>query len=153
MPFILLALGIAAAIGGGTSLAAQNALPNEALWVFKVSVNETMQAALAAEGKAQADFDIAAIETRLTEARELAAQTKLTTQTQDRIKANFEIHAKSVAAQITALTNAGDFAVAADIAARFQATLAKEAEGALDIRTALDEASRLSADTNEKAKQ
>jgi len=129
MPFIAIALLIAAAIGGGTSVAAQNALPGDALWGFKVGVNENIQAALAAEGKAQADFDIAAIKSRLKEAGELSANAKLDAGAQADIEANFESHAKSVMKQIEKLQAKGDYSEAADVAVRLQAAIASQASG------------------------
>ncbi len=141
MPFIAIALLVAAAIGGGTSIAAQSALPGDALWGFKVGVNENIQAALAAEGKAQADFDIAAIEARLHEARELAAQARLGVDAQADIETNFEQHAASVAQQIAKMHADGDFSAAADVAARFQAAIAtggsalSEANAGADVST------------------
>lgn len=127
MPFIAIALLIAAALGGGASVAAQNSLPGDALWGFKVGINENIEAALAAEGKAQADFDIAAIETRMNEASRLAADGRLDAGAQAQIEANFDAHAASVQAQIERLQVKGDYSGAADVAARFQATVAAHA--------------------------
>lgn len=174
MPFIAIALIVAAAIGGGTSLAAQNSLPGDALWGFKVGVNENVRAALAAEGKSQADFDISAIEARMEEASKLAANGRLDAQAQAKIEANFDAHAKNVAAQVAKLQERGDYSAAADVAARFQATVASRAsalaeakvnagaEGSANaqaalsgiigrVQTTLDTASTLSADASAQA--
>lgn len=145
MPFIAIALVVAAAIGGGTSLAAQNALPGNPLWNFKVAVNENIQAALAAEGKAQAEFDIAAIEARLNEARELAAQARLSADAQADLETNFEKHSASVAQQITKMHADGDFSAAADIAARFQAALATGGSALADANVSAEAATEASA--------
>ena len=151
MPFIVIALLLAAAIGGGTSLAAQRALPGDALWGFKVGVNENIEAALATEGKAQADFDIGAIQARLDEASKLAASGQLDANAQADVEINFDAHAKSVAEQIAKLQERGDYATAADVAARFQAVLGKQTSSGLDVRTALDAANILSAEASAKA--
>jgi len=127
MPFIAIALIVAAALGGGTSLAAQSALPGDALWGFKVGVNENVRAALAAEGKAQADFDLSAIEERMREAAALAANGRLDAEAQTGLESNFSAHTGSVQKQITRLQEKGDYAAAADVAARFQATVATHA--------------------------
>jgi len=129
MPFIAIALILAAAIGGGTSIAAQNALPGDALWGFKTSINENVQAALAPEGKAQADFDIGAIDERMNEAAKLAAGGRLNADTQADVETNLDGHAKSVAEQIAKLQEQGDYATAADVAARFQAAVAARIAG------------------------
>lgn len=132
MPFIAIALLLAAAIGGGTSVAAQNALPGDALWGFKVGVNESVGAALAPSGKAQADFDIAAMESRMKEATTLAANGKLSADAKADVETNFEAHAKSVQAEIAKLEDSGDYSGAADVAARFQAAVATHASALAD---------------------
>jgi broad specificity phosphatase PhoE len=152
MHFIVIALVIAAAIGGGTSVAAQSALPGDALWGFKVGVNETVGAALAAEGKAQADFDLQVLEARLKETSMLSAEGRLSAEAKAEATANFDAHAKNVAAQIEQLERQGDFKAAADVAARFQATLATHAgESSIDVSEVLDVASTLSASASLKA--
>ncbi len=164
MPFIALALFLAAAVGGGASIAAQNALPGDALWGFKVGINENIEAALAADGQAQADFDIKAIEARMQEAAELSANARLTADVRADIEANFESHVKSVQAQVAKLEAEGKYSAAADVAARFQATLAAHASALSEagvsteldtfihkIRTTLDTASTLSAQASAKA--
>lgn len=172
MPFIAIALLLAAAIGGGTSVAAQHALPGEALWNFKVGVNERIGAALAASAEAQAHFDIAVIEARMQEAAKLAAEEKLTAETKASLEENFELHAKSVQEQIAKLESDGNYATAAETAARFQAAVASnastlaEANNAADaqaevkahlgalitkVRGTLDTASTLSANASAKA--
>lgn len=124
MPFIAIALMVAAALGGGATIAANNSLPGDALWNFKVSVNERAQAALASGEKAKADWDISLVKTRLEEAHKLAAQGKLSAEAKADIEANFDGHAKAVATHIAKLEAKGDYATAADVAARFQATVA-----------------------------
>jgi hypothetical protein len=170
MPFIALAIVLAAALGGGTSIAAQNALPGDALWGFKVGVNENIRAAIAAEGKSQANWDIIALETRLDEAEKLAAEGKLNAETQATLEANYNAHVHSVSAQIAKLEEKGDYAAAADVAARFQAAVASHASGLAEaqahadihaqdvlanvlskVHATLDSASTLSAEASAKA--
>ena len=153
MPFIVILLLLAAAIGGGTSVAARHSLPGEPLWGFKTGVNERIGSALAPEGNAQASFDIAAIEERIREAAALAAGSKLSAELKAKIESNVETHAKSVVAEITTIGSAGGYAIASDIAARYQSALSKTVSGGLEIRAALDEASRLFADLDQKTNQ
>ncbi len=145
MPFIAIALIIAAAVGGGTSFAAQNALPGDALWSFKVNVNENVEAALAPAGKAQADFDIGVIEARLKETAKLVAGSTLSANAKTDIESNLDVHAKDVEAQIARLQAQGDFAAAADIAARYQAVLAANESALADAEASAP------ADTESKA--
>lgn len=146
MPFIALALVLAAAVGGGTSLAAQQALPGDVLWKFKVVVNENVGAALAPSGKAQADFDLARIEDRLREAQKLKAEDRLSAEAEAAIAANIEAHAKSVEQEVAALRAQGETRAAADVAARYQASLAASGSTIAKVHTILESASSLSAE-------
>lgn len=127
MPFIAIALVLAAALGGGVSVASQNALPGDALYGFKISVNENIQGTLAFDDKSKADFNIAKAEARLEEAAKLSAEGRLDANAQARIEQNFDAHAKNTATLIVKLQEKGDYAAAADVAARFQASVAKQA--------------------------
>lgn len=142
MHFVI-ALLLAAVIGGGISFVAQNALPGEPLWSFKVGVSERIEDILAPDGNMQANFDIAKIKTRIEEATLLSAANKLNTITNAEVMLNINAHVKSVEAQVAALEAAGDYSTAADIVLRFQAALARGA-AVLDLRSALDSASALS---------
>ena len=143
MPFIGIALLLAAVIGGGTSIAAHSALPGDALWGFKTEVLERLR---------RGD-DIAAIQTRLQEAQGLAAQGRLNTKIQAELVSNITAHAAAAEKQITESESRGDYAAASAIATNLQAALAKGTPGALDLRALLDTASRLSAEASAKAKQ
>ena len=127
MPFIAIALIVAAALGGGTSIAAQSALPGDALWGFKVGVNERIAETMAVGEKAKADADISHAQTRLEEAAKLAAEGRLDASAQAKIQGNFDAHTRAVAERVAALQAKGDYAAAADVAARFQATVATHA--------------------------
>lgn len=127
MPFIAIALVLAAALGGGTSVAAQRALPDEPLWQFKVQVNERIGAALAPSGAAQAAFDLLAIEARIKETSQLVAQGRLTTSVQATIESNINAHIARVKAEVQNLKNAGEFNAAGDAEARLEAILATKA--------------------------
>ncbi|MSR70665.1 hypothetical protein EXS62_01340 [Candidatus Kaiserbacteria bacterium] len=145
MPFIVLALIIAAALGATVSVAAQDSLPGDPLWGFKVHINEGAAAALAAEGRAQADLDLAAIATRLQEAATLSAKGILSPAAKAELEANIAGHAERIETEIKKLQTHGDYLGAADVATRFQATVAQGVSGPLDLQAVLDRASALSA--------
>lgn len=128
MPIIAIAIVIAAALGGGTAVAAQSSLPGDALWNFKTTVNENVQGAFAQGDEAKANWDIEVASNRLTEAQQLASEGKLSADNQTEIQANFDQHAKEVAVLVAKLQAQGKADVAAKIAAQFQATLAKGAQ-------------------------
>jgi len=166
MPFIAIALIVAATLGGGVSVAAQNALPGDALWGFKVAVNENVQGAFAVSQKAKADWDIALVAARLAEANTLAAEDRLSAGAQADIQSNFDAHARNVAEHVARLQERGDWDVAADVAARFEAAVATKSSALVEARAnakevlgviigkvqaTLDVASDLSADASAKA--
>lgn len=153
MPFIALALILAAAIGGGLSVIAQHALPGDPLWGFKVQVNERIQETFAPGAEARANFDLSAIELRANEAGRLVIESKLSTDLQEQIRAQIAEHVQSVKSQVETLQASGEYAKAADIALQLQATLAKYSSGTLDLRTLLDQASQLSADASAQVPQ
>lgn len=167
MPFIAIALAVAAVIGGGTAAAAQSSLPGDALWGFKVYVNEGVQGALSTSHEAKAEWDLSSIEARLDEAAALAAEGRLDAKAQARINANVQAHAKGLAGVLAVLEEQGNTLAAADVAARYQGVLAARvgtladaevsAEGTANaglsplikqVRNTLDSASELSASVN-----
>src|SRR3989344_4455872 len=151
MPFITFILIVAAFMGGTVSIAAQGALPDDPLWSFKVGVNERLDAALTPDGLQRANFDLAAIDARIKEAKMLMSDGRPNTDAKVRLENNFNGHAKSVERQIALLDSAGDYAAAADVAARHQAGLARPVPGPPDLQATLDKASALSAEAAAKA--
>ena len=172
MPFIALAVAIAAALGGGATLAANNSLPGDALWSYKVHVNEGLRTTFAGSAEAKADTHIDAIRARVQETERVAAEGRLTAQANASISANFDFHTQAVAEAIAKLEAKGNYDAAADVAARYQAAVAAhaaalaqaqaraEADASSDVdlsplilkvRTALDEASEMSAEASANA--
>ncbi len=74
---MFIALFIALALGGGTALAAENALPGDTLYPVKIYVNEQVRDALEVSAEKQAEWDLKKAERRLLEAEKLAQQGKL----------------------------------------------------------------------------
>ncbi|MBI2023630.1 hypothetical protein HYT01_03655 [Candidatus Giovannonibacteria bacterium] len=89
-----IALIIALLIGGGTSFAAQSALPGDILYPIKVNVNEEVRGWTALTAEAQTEWDVQRIERRLSEAEELSAEGKLNAETRSEIETQFEKHAE-----------------------------------------------------------
>jgi hypothetical protein len=126
MPFLFLALAIAAALGGGISWEASNALPGDALYPFKISVNESVEAALAQSDAAKADLDISLAQERLDEAQQLAKENKLTSTIQSQLTQNFDARAQSVSAFITTLEHQNNYQTASALATNLQTMLTSE---------------------------
>src|SRR3989338_2114184 len=151
MHSIIFTLLVTVLIGGGASLVAQNALPGDLLWGFKINVNEKIESAFSPGAKAQAYFDIMAIKARLEEAEKLAADSKLTADVRAEIQENLDTHFIGAQQNIAALEAKNNYAIAAEMATRLQTVIATQMSGPLDLREALDKASSLSSDMSTKA--
>lgn len=90
-------------VGAGTSYAAENALPGDALYAVKTLVNEPVRAALAVTSEAKVKLNVALAERRLEEAGTLATEGRLTADTREQIEAKLDKHVKVVEARTSAL--------------------------------------------------
>src|SRR5258708_36151599 len=90
MPILIAILLV---LGGGTSFAAQSALPGNPLYTVKVNVNEKVEGMLSLSDEAKANWEAVLAGRRLTEAENLAAQSKLDAQTRAQLETQFEDHA------------------------------------------------------------
>lgn len=120
---IVIAIILALAIGGGVSVAAENARPGNALYGFKVGVNEGIRAALNGSGEADAHYEARRAERRLEEAEQMAAKGEFNADARASIEANFVAHADRVNARIDEFEAKSDFKAAADVAANFETSL------------------------------
>jgi hypothetical protein len=89
-----IAIIIALLLGGGTSFAAENALPGESLYAIKVNVNEKVQEFVAVSNEAEAKVQARLAERRLEEAEKLAVSGKLNAETSAELRASFEEHSR-----------------------------------------------------------
>ncbi len=126
MPLIVLALFVAAILGGGTSMVAQTALPGELLWSFKVNVNERIDESLAIGERDKAEWEISVVQKRFMEATRLASQHKLEPALEEQFQLNLDTHLRSMGEHLSALQANGEYQTAADIASTLQAALAKQ---------------------------
>ncbi len=83
-----LILAIMLAISGGTSVVAENAIPGDALYAVKTSINEPVAGLFAVSKEANATWQERLVERRLEEAQKVATQGTLSTSTQVAIQAN-----------------------------------------------------------------
>ncbi len=134
MPIII---AILLALGGGTSLAAQNALPGDALYSVKVNVNEEVRGLVSLSDESKANWETVLANRRLAEAEELAAESKLDVKTRADLEARFEEHANKAEARIEKLADV-DAKAAADIAANLQTSLQAHDRILLNIGTSVD---------------
>lgn len=109
-------------VAGGTTLAAERALPGEILYPLKVGVNEPMRGWLALSEQTRADWDTKLVSRRLEEAEGLASEAKLSTELNAQIETNFQAQVDRVQARI-AKFNDRDAKVAADVASKLEVSL------------------------------
>ena len=127
--FILILLAL-----GGTSFAAEKAFPGDALYPVKLNVNEHVQGWLSLSDEAKANWETVLANRRLSEAEELANNSKLDAKTEAKIESNFEEHANKAQERIAKLADV-DVKVAADIAANLQTSLEAHNRILLNIST------------------
>ena len=111
MPFVIL---LAVMVGGGTSYAAQGAVPGDFLYAVKTEVNEPVRSAFAVGANAEADLQANIVAERIEEAQELKADGKLKGEVAAKLAANIQKHIQKAEAAnrnstdtVRSRTNAG----------------------------------------------
>jgi tetratricopeptide (TPR) repeat protein len=110
-------------LGGGTTFAAEQALPNQALYPVKIQVNERVRAALTPTMEARVKWEARVAERRLEEAEQLARQNELKAEVKTQVESNFDEQAKLVQEKIMALKASGNIEAAVEVSNQFQASL------------------------------
>ncbi len=114
---------IALLAGGGTSFAAQGAVPGDALYSIKVGVNEEFRSMLAVSNEAEARLQAALMEERLEEAEALAARGELTAEAAADIAVRMNAHASDANERSEQAEADGDYEAAASVRTSLQGTL------------------------------
>src|SRR3989338_8512154 len=105
MPILLI---LALMLGGGTSFAAQNALPGDALYPVKVRVNEKLESMTAWGPDANLRLEARLAGERLIEAEKLSQKGELNAQVKNELKAEFAAHASKAEKMLSEIkANAG----------------------------------------------
>ncbi|HSD12017.1 MAG TPA: DUF5667 domain-containing protein [Patescibacteria group bacterium] len=107
----------------GISYAAEGALPGDALYPVKVSVNEELRAALAPTPEAKASWEAERAERRLAEAETLAKKGELRAETRASLQADFKRHAEKAKSDIAEFSVSADANAAANVAAHLEGSL------------------------------
>jgi hypothetical protein len=89
MPFVIV---FAVLVGGGTSLAAQRAVPGDFLYSIKTEINEPVRSAFAVGANAEADLQAKLVAERIKEAEELESEGKFESKTAAKLAANIQAH-------------------------------------------------------------
>lgn len=110
-------------VGGGVSVAAENALPGDALYPVKVSVNEEVRVLLAVSAESRTEWEIKRLDRRLTEAAKVEAKGEVKEEVRTQIEENFERQADKVEAHIAELEARGNVVAAAQLSSNSEAVL------------------------------
>ncbi|MHB8652017.1 MAG: DUF5667 domain-containing protein [Minisyncoccota bacterium] len=127
MPISLI-IALIFAIGGGTSIAAEQSLPGDLLYPVKVHVNEPVRGAVAISDNDQAAWDTALANRRLEEAETLAAKGTLSTSTQAEIASSLNAHIDSFNQVVKQITEKQGHDSAATAEADLEATLSAHSQ-------------------------
>ncbi len=128
MPLVIIALVMAAVLGGGVSMEANKALPGDALYPFKIGVNERAEGYLARGDAAKAHVDVELAEARLDEAQALARENKLSVAAQSQLTQNFNAHVAEATALGKKLESQKDYQSATALAISLQGMLKAEVQ-------------------------
>ena len=120
---IIIFLIAALSLGGGTALAAEQAVPGDFLYPIKITLNEGVISALAITDEQEAEWQAKLAERRLEEAEELAAEDKLDKEVEDHLLAQFEKHLNKLSGRIEKLKAAGKNANAAKVLSKLESIL------------------------------
>ncbi len=119
--FVPVAVLLIMVIFGGTSFAANFALPGEALYGMKVNVNEEMESWIALTPNANARFESVKADRRLKEVEKLTVKKKkITPKAKAQIKQNFAKNAEKVKQIVAEIEANGDANEAAKVKAEFE---------------------------------
>lgn len=125
---------IVALLGGGTSFAAQGALPGNALYPVKIYVNEGVVGALQLSENAKAAWEVHLASERLDEAAQLSAQGELKGKNEQQLREAFAKHAEKAQDRVEKLREKGNLTAAASVTSDLESSL-RAHEGVLSVFT------------------
>lgn len=108
---------------GGASIAAEDAIPGDALYPIKVNFNEKIRTALVFNSESKGEFEIEKAERRIKEAKELAIKGLLSEENVGKIAHKFGAHAEKMSQISLKLEEQGDMEAAVNLRARLETML------------------------------
>ena len=122
-------------IGGGTSYAAESAVPGDFLYSIKTDVNENIENVFAFSDESKAELQVRLVEERLEEAEILAARGELSAAAATDISARLKTHYEAVDMHTKAAEATGDFTSGATLQANMEGNLRTHAALLTDLNT------------------
>ena len=126
---------LALLVGGGTSYAAEGAVPGDLLYPIKVEVNENVKSALAVSADAEARLQARLAEERLEEAQKLAARGELTTEASVDISTRLKSHYDAATKSSDKAQAEGDYEYSATMRASLEGSLRTHADVLTDLNS------------------
>lgn len=120
-------------VGSGVSYAAEGALPGDALYTIKTSVNEPVKVALASTAAEKVEVEIELTERRIAEATALAADDRLDEITEAKLAIALDTHAEA-AATIMEEIDEDDASAGAELSTRFETRLRAREDVLTEVR-------------------
>lgn len=136
MPIAFVLLLAALLAGGGVTAVANDAKPGDALYGYKIAVNENVQSALAFSDAGKAKVETALANQRLSEAENVASKGTLTPEVQQQLEANFQAHADAAQKLVESLQAKKDFQGASNASGDLGSSLAAHAQILAKLSTA-----------------
>ncbi|MDO8557563.1 MAG: hypothetical protein Q7S09_00005, partial [bacterium] len=133
MPIAVITI-IVALLGGGTSFAAQGALPGNALYPIKIYVNEGVAGAFQLSENAKAAWEVHLASERLDEAAQLSAKGELKGKNEEQVREAFTKHAEKAEDRAEKLREKGNLTAAASVVSDLESSL-RAHEGVLQLFT------------------
>ncbi|MDX1608334.1 MAG: hypothetical protein R3251_03940 [Candidatus Spechtbacterales bacterium] len=134
----LLIIALLFSFGGGTSLAANDALPGDALYPVKVNINERVEGIFAFNEEAKAEFHLEKAELRLREAEELAEKNEANESNIIKVEYGLEKHIERLEKRADKFEEKGNKAKAEELRARLEAMLEVHTEFLSALQIYLD---------------
>lgn len=140
MKLVPATLSLVLVVGVGTAYAAEGALPGDTLYPVKITVNESVQGALALSDSSAATWNTKKIERRLLEAETLIAEGRMTPTAQATLEAQIHATAQDFETRIEKLAQKREEAAVAAAQSDLEASLIGHAEVllALAVQTGED---------------
>ena len=129
---------IALLVSGGTSFAAESALPGDALYPIKVEVNENVRSAFAISNKSEATLQTQLTERRLEEASLLAEQGKLDAQVSNEIGTRLAKHYNKAKEHSDKSETEGDIETSATVRASLEGSFRTYADVLAQLDTEIE---------------
>ncbi len=119
---------IALMIGGGTSYAAEGAVPGDALYSLKTEVNEQVKSAFTVSNQAEAQLEARFAEERLVEAEKLAARGQLDEEASAQLSARLKTHYENAETRSEQAESEGDYESSAAVRASLEGAFRAHAD-------------------------